>query len=61
MSSVLAWAARAEEAGLVEQLLGPNGHDRVLRLTEDGAQIAANNRRRIHRRERWQTPPDDPA
>jgi DNA-binding MarR family transcriptional regulator len=59
MSSVLAWAARAEEAGLVEQLSGANGHGRVLRLTEDGVEIARNNRRRVHRRERWKAPPDD--
>lgn len=59
MSSVLAWAGRAEEAGLIEQLSGPNGRDRLLRLTENGAEIARNNRRRFHRRERWQAPPDD--
>ncbi len=61
MSSVLAWAERAEEAGLIEQLLCPNGQGRLLRLTEDGAEIARNNRRRVHRRERWQAPPDDVA
>ncbi len=61
MSSVLAWAARAEEAGLIEQRAGPSGQGRVLRLTEDGAQIARNNRRRVHRRERWQAPPEDLA
>lgn len=59
MSSVLAWAARAEEAGLVEQLTGPGGQGRMLRMTEHGAQIARHNRRRFHRRERWQAPPDD--
>lgn len=59
MSSVLAWAARAEEAGLIEQLAGPSGQGRMLRLTADGAEIARNNRRRFHRRERWQAPPDD--
>lgn len=59
ISSVLAWVARAEEAGLIEQLLGPDGQGRLLRLTEDGAEIARNDRRRFHRRERWQAPPDD--
>lgn len=61
MSSVLAWAARAEEAGLVEQRTGISGHGRVLRLTDAGTQIARNNRRRFHRRERWQGAPDDVA
>jgi DNA-binding MarR family transcriptional regulator len=59
MSTVLAWAARAEEAGLVEQLTGPDGHGRALRLTGDGIELAANDRRRFHRRERWPAPPDD--
>lgn len=59
MSSVLAWAARAEEAGLIKQISGPNGQGRSLRLTDEGAEIARNNRRRFHRRERWGMPPDD--
>jgi len=61
MSSVLAWAAHAEEAGLIEQLPGASGQGRALLLTERGAEIAANNRRRFCRRERWNAPPDDLA
>ncbi|MBW3652443.1 MAG: hypothetical protein KY433_02395 [Actinobacteria bacterium] len=59
MSSVLAWAARAEEAGLIEQSQGPDGRDRSLRLTPRGALLARNNRRRVHRRAGWNLPPDD--
>ena len=59
MSSVLAWVARAEEAGLVQQRAGPDGRGRVLRLTEDGLERAQNDRRRLHRRARWNAPPDD--
>lgn len=58
MSSVLAWVAQAEEAGLVQQRAGPDGRGGVLRLTEDGLDRARNDRRR-HRRERWNAPPDD--
>lgn len=61
MSTVLAWAARAEEAGLIEQQPGSDGQGRALALTEQGAEIARNNRRRFHRRERWLSPPDDLA
>ena len=53
MSTVLAWASRAEEAGLIEQSSGPDGHGRCLRLTPHGVEIARNNRRRAHRRDRW--------
>jgi DNA-binding MarR family transcriptional regulator len=60
MSAVLAWVARAEEAGVVEQLAGPGGQGRDLRLTEHGAELARNNRRRVQRRECWQPPPEDP-
>ncbi len=59
MSTVLAWAARAEETGLIEQQTGPDGEGRALRLTEHGAQLARNNRRRFDRRERWQGPRDE--
>lgn len=59
ISSVLAWAARAEEAGLIEQLPGSDGQGRSLRLTPDGSELARNNRRRFQRRTRWETPPDE--
>ena len=59
MSTVLAWAAHAEEAGLIEQRPGRDGHGRSLCLTPQGAEIARNNRRRFQRRERWAIPPDD--
>ena len=61
MSTVLAWVARAEEGGLVEQLTGPNGHGRSLLLTPQGAEIVRNNRRRVERRGVWSVPPDDGA
>jgi len=61
MSSVLAWAAHAEEAGLIEQRSGANGQGRELLLTRHGVEIASNNRRRFARRERWNLPPDDIA
>lgn len=60
MSAVLAWVARAEEAGVVEQLAGPGGQGRDLRLTAHGAELARNNRRRFDRRERWQPAAEDP-
>jgi DNA-binding MarR family transcriptional regulator len=50
MSSVLAWAGRAEETGLIEQRPGPDGQGRELRLTAHGAELARNNRRRVQRR-----------
>jgi DNA-binding MarR family transcriptional regulator len=59
MSIVLAWVASAEEAGVVEQLAGPGGRGRDLRLTEHGAELARNNRRRFQRRERWRPPSDE--
>jgi DNA-binding MarR family transcriptional regulator len=59
MSIVLAWVASAEEAGVVEQLAGPGGQGRDLRLTAHGAELARNNRRRFQRRERWLPPPDE--
>jgi DNA-binding MarR family transcriptional regulator len=59
MSTVLAWVSRAEEAGMVEQLPGPGGQGRDLHLTEHGAELARNNRRRFQRREQWQPPPED--
>lgn len=60
MSAVLAWVAMAEEAGVVEQLAGPGGQGRDLRLTEHGGELARNNRRRVQRREHWQPSPEDP-
>ena len=59
LSSVLAWAGRAEETGLIEQLPGPDGQGRALRLTEQGDELARNNRRRVQRRARWEARPDD--
>ena len=59
ISTVLAWAARAEESGLIEQLPHPDGGGRALRLTDDGIRLAQNNRRRVDRRARWAQPPDD--
>jgi DNA-binding MarR family transcriptional regulator len=60
MSSVLAWAGRAEETGLIEQLSGPDGQGgRALRLTAEGAELARNNRRRVERRVRWEARPED--
>jgi DNA-binding MarR family transcriptional regulator len=61
MSTVLAWATHAEEAGLIEQRTSAGGQGRALLLTERGAEIAANNRRRFSRRERWNMPLDDLA
>jgi DNA-binding MarR family transcriptional regulator len=61
MSSVLAWAGRAEESGLIEQLVGPDGHGRALRLTPQGDELARNNRRRVQRRAGWEVPPEDHA
>lgn len=61
MSSVLAWAGRAEETGLIEQLPDPDGRGRALRLTEQGAELAHNNRRRVQRRAGWEVAPEDPA
>jgi len=61
MSSVLAWAGRAEEGALIEQLSGPDGQGRALRLTARGAEVARNNRRRVQRRARWEAPPEDIA
>lgn len=54
MSIVLAWVARAEEAGLIVQQVGPGGEGRSLLLSDRGIDIARSNRRRFHRRERWQ-------
>ncbi|HWC25999.1 MAG TPA: hypothetical protein VG474_05385 [Solirubrobacteraceae bacterium] len=45
ISTVLAWASRAEEAGVIEQLSGPDGESRSLRLTAYGAELARNDRR----------------
>jgi hypothetical protein len=60
MSSVLAWAGRAEETGMIEQLQDPDSQGgRALRLTEQGAELARNNRRRVQRRARWEARPDD--
>jgi DNA-binding MarR family transcriptional regulator len=59
MSTVLAWVARAEETGMVEQLPGPGGQGRDLCLTAHGAELARNNRRRFQRRELWQPPLED--
>jgi len=61
VSSVLAWAGRAEETGLIEQLSGPDGQGRALRLTAQGAELARNNRRRVQRRAGWEVPPEDDA
>jgi DNA-binding MarR family transcriptional regulator len=61
MSSVLAWAGRAEETGLIEQLQGPDGQGRTLRLTVEGAELARNNRRRVQRRAGWDVAPEDPS
>jgi hypothetical protein len=60
MSSVLAWAGRAEETGVVEQLAGLDGRGRALRLTAHGAELARNGRRRFQRRLR-QPPAADGA
>ena len=54
MSVVLAWVGRAEEAGLIVQQIGPDGEGRSLLLSDRGIDLARNNRRRFHRRERWQ-------
>ncbi len=51
ISSVLAWAAQAEESGVVEQLTNPGGEGRSLRLTDSGLHIAHNNRRSGRRRD----------
>jgi hypothetical protein len=61
MSSVLAWAGRAEESGLIEQLSGVDGQGRALRLTTQGDELARNNRRRVQRRAGWEVPPEDHA
>lgn len=51
MSTVLAWAALAEEAGLIEQQGRPDGGGRALALTEHGAEVARNDRRHSQRRD----------
>jgi hypothetical protein len=60
MSSVLAWAGRAEETGLIEQLQDPDAQGgRALRRTVQGAELARHNRRRVQRRARWVARSDD--
>lgn len=59
ISSVLEWAARAEESGVVEQLAGDGRGERALRLTPRGLSIAADDRRCSQRRARLEAVPDD--